>query len=62
LGFAEGEWDELFEGSGAEDVAFEAIDRACDAVVVDDVTVLEVVGIWADDAKVEDEVADDVAL
>jgi hypothetical protein len=42
LGFVAGDWDELLEGSGAEDVALEAIDRACDDVVVD-VTVLEVV-------------------
>ena len=60
--FAAEDCDELFKGSGAEDVALEAIDRACDAVVVDDVTVLDVVEAWAEDANAEGEVDDDVAL
>jgi hypothetical protein len=62
LAFAVGDCDELFEGSGAEEVALEAIDRACDAVVVDDVTLLDVVETWAEDAKAEAELDDDVAL
>ena len=61
LAFDGGEWVELFGGWAAEDVVFEAIDRAWDTVVVG-VAVLEVVDTWAEEARAEGEVEDELAL
>ncbi len=53
--------EELFEGCEVGDVAFEAIDRAFGGVVVE-VALLEDVGTWAEEARAEAEVEEDVAL
>lgn len=48
-------------GEVGEVVALEAIDRALEAVVVE-VAILELVETWAEEARVEGEVEEEVAL
>jgi hypothetical protein len=61
LGFGCGDEDVVFKGCEVEDVALVAIVRVFVAVIVE-VTVLDVVETWAEEASPEGEVGDEVAL